>query len=303
MAYPIYGIAKIFSPIVWFLTFSTNFVLKICYIKENNEKNNVTEEEIRMLIDIGTQNGTIDLQEKRLIHNVFEFDDKLISDVLTHRMHVKFLNIDDPEKTWESKMLKYQYSIYPVYKKNHDNIIGTIRFKDYFKEKGLEKEDLIKKILRPVQFIPEAIHINDVFKSMQKTRNHFAVTVDEYGAVTGIVTISDLLEEIVGSLNDDLKAPLEEPQIKQLSENEWIIQGTTLIEKVEKLLKMKFPPEDYNTLGGFILSSMTSLPSSMEGIKVQFENIYFEVLSAKGHKIERVLLKREPLSSEIEEKE
>lgn len=302
MAYPIYGIAKTFAPIVWFLTFSTNIVLKILCIKDYTPKNNVTEEEIRMLIDIGTQNGTIDQQEKRLIHNVFEFDDKLISDVLTHRTQVKFLNIDESMDSWENKMLKSKFSIYPVYKKNHDNVLGTIKFKDFFKNRHLKKEELIETILQPVQFIPEGLHINHVFKTMQKTRNHFAVTVDEYGAITGIVTISDLLEEIVGTLNDDIKAPIEEPKIKQVSENEWIIQGDILIEKVEELLKLKFPPEDYNTLGGFILSAMTTLPASMTGVKVQFENIYFEVLSSKGHKIERVLIKKEPLSYETDKK-
>ena len=301
MAHPIYIIAKIFAPVVWFLTFSTNMVLKLFGIKESKMNKNVTEEEIRMLIDIGSQNGTIDLQEKSLLHNVFEFDDKLISDVLTHRTQVKFINIDDSVKVWEAKMLKNQFSIYPVYKKTRDNIIGTIKFKDFFKEKGVKKEELIKRILKPVQFIPEGLHINNVFKSMQKSRNHFAVTVDEYGAMTGIVTISDLLEEIVGPLNDDLSAPLEEPDIKEVSENEWMIKGTTLMEKIEKMLKLKFPPEDYNTIGGFILSSMTTLPASMTGVKVQFENIYFEVTKANGHKIEQVLMRKEPLSSKEED--
>ncbi len=300
MAHPIYIIAKIFAPVVWFLTFSTNMVLKLFGIKESKMNKSVTEEEIRMLIDIGSQNGTIDLQEKSLLHNVFEFDDKLISDVLTHRTQVKFINIDDSVKVWEAKMLKNQFSIYPVYKKTRDNIIGTIKFKDFFKEKGVKKEELIKRILKPVQFIPEGLHINNVFKSMQKSRNHFAVTVDEYGAMTGIVTISDLLEEIVGPLNDDLSAPLEEPDIKEVSETEWMIKGTTLIEKIEKMLKLKFPPEDYNTVAGFILSAMTTLPASMTGVKVQFENIYFEVTKASGHKIEQVLMRKEPLSDQEE---
>ena len=301
MAYPIYIIAKIFAPVVWFLTFSTNIVLKLFGIKESKMNKSVTEEEIRMLIDIGSQNGTIDMQEKSLLHNVFEFDDKLISDVLTHRTQVKFINIDDSVKIWEAKMLKSQFSIYPVYKKTRDNIIGTIRFKDFFKEKGVKKEELIKRILKPIQFIPERLHINEVFKSMQKSRNHFAVTVDEYGAMTGIVTISDLLEEIVGPLNDNLSAPHEEPEIKEIAENEWIIKGTTLIEKIEKMLKLKFPPEDYNTVGGFILSAMTTLPASMMGVKVQFENIYFEVTKANGHKIEQVLMRKEPLSDQKED--
>ncbi len=302
MAYPIFIIAKIFSPIVWFLTFSTNMVLKLFCIQEENQQNNITEEEIRMLIDIGTQNGTIDQQEKKLIHNVFEFDDKLISEVLTHRMNVKFININEDLKLWEEKMLKNQFSVYPVYKQTHDNIIGTIRFKDFFKHKHLKKDELIQNIIYPAQFIPQAGHIDELFKSMQKSRNHFAVTVDEYGAVTGIVTISDLLEEIVGSLNDDLNAPKEEPRIKKHIKNEWIIKGNTPITEIEKLLKLKFPVEDYDTVGGFILSAMTTLPSSMKKVKVQFENIYFEVLKAKGHKIETVLMKREPLSTDIDNK-
>lgn len=300
MAYPIFIIAKIFSPIVWFLTFSTNVVLHLFGIKEEGQQNNVTEEEIRMLIDIGTQNGTIDSQEKKFIHNVFEFDDKVVSEVLTHRMHVKFLNIDEDLSVWEDKMLESQFSIYPLYKTNHDNIVGTIRFKEFFKYKHLKKEELIQKIMQPVQFVPEAGHIDTLFKSMQKNRNHFAVTVDEYGAVTGIVTISDLLEEIVGTLNDDINAPKEEPNIQKTTENEWIVKGHTSIEDIEKLLKLKFPVEDYDTVGGFILSAMTTLPSSMKKVKVQFENIYFEVLKAKGHKIESILMRKEPLSRDAD---
>ncbi len=300
MAYPIFIIAKIFSPIVWFLTFSTNVVLHLFGIKEEGQQNNVTEEEIRMLIDIGTQNGTIDLQEKKLIHNVFEFDDKVVSEVLTHRMHVKFLNIDEDLSDWEDKMLESQFSIYPLYKTNHDNIVGTIRFKEFFKYKHLKKEELIQKIMQPVQFVPEAGHIDTLFKSMQKSRNHFAITVDEYGAVTGIVTMSDLLEEIVGTLNDDINAPKEEPNIQKTKENEWIVQGHTSIVSIEKLLKLKFPVEDYDTVGGFILSAMTTLPASMKKVKVQFENIYFEVLKAKGHKIESILMRQEPLSTDDE---
>ena len=296
MAYPIFIIAKIFSPIVWFLTFSTNMVLKLFLIKDSDKKNSITEEEIRMLIDIGTQNGTINSQEKKLIHNVFEFDDKLVSEVLTHRMHVKFLNIDDSLSVWENKIFKTNRSIYPIYKNNRNNIIGTIKFKDFFKYKNLKKEDLIKKIMNPVQFVPEAQHIDELFKSMQKTRNHFAVTVDEYGAVTGIVTISDLLEELVGTLNDDVSAPNEIPLIQEITENEWIVQGETPIEKIEKLLKLKFPIEDYDTVGGFILSSLTTIPPTLKNIKVQFENIYFEVLNANGHKIESILIKREIIS-------
>ncbi len=307
MAYPIFIIAKIFSPIVWFLTFSTNLVLRLFLIKDTDKKNSITEEEIRMLIDIGTQDGTINQQEKKLIHNVFEFDDKLVSEVLTHRMHVKFLNIDDSLLNWENKIIKNRYSVYPVYKKTHDNVIGTLSFKDFFKYKGLKKEELIKKVIKPVQFIPEAQHIDELFKSMQKKRNHFAVAVDEYGAVTGIVTIADLLEELVGSLNNDTSTPKEEPLIQEIKENEWIIKGETPIEEVEKLLKLKFPIEDYDTLGGFVLSSLTSIPASLDKTKVQFENIYFEVLQSTGHKIDRILMKREnvfyPLNKNEDKKE
>lgn len=290
MAYPIYFIAKIFAPIVWFLTFSTNMVLKILFVKESDPQNSITEEEIRMLIDLGTQNGTIDAQEKKLIHNVFEFDDILVSEATTHRMHVTFLNIDDSLKKMEEKILKTGWSVYPVYKNTYENIIGTIRFKDFFKYRMLDKKSLFKKILRPAQFVPEACHIDTVFKSMQKDRNHFAITVDEYGAITGIITMADLLQKIVGSLNED--TPIDKPLIQEIKENEWLIEGKTPIKTVEKLLKIKFPIEDYDTLGGFILNSKTILPATMLGVQITLKNIYFEVIEAKGHKIETVLVKK-----------
>lgn len=215
MSGPIYAVAKMFAPLVWFLTVSTNAVLKVLGISQESRDERVTEEEIRIMIDAGSKSGVIDDIEKNLIHNVFEFDDKLAEEVMTHRTEVAFLDADDMPEKWEREMINTRYSVYPVFRGSSDNVIGSLSIKDYFKFKNRDKEEILKQALKPVQFIPETLHVDDLFKSMQKSRNHFAVVVDEYGGVDGIVTMSDLLEELVGDLEDDMTAPPSCPDIER----------------------------------------------------------------------------------------
>ena len=282
----IYVVAKIFAPLVWFLTVSTNLVLKICGIDPENKNDEITEEEIRLMVDAGSKNGTIDDIEKVLIHNVFEFDDKLVEEVMTHRTEVAFLDANASVEEWEKEMIKSRFSVYPVFLGNNDHIIGSLRIKDYFKYKGLDKSEILKKAIRPVQFVPETLHVDDLFKSMKKSRDHFAVVVDEYGGVDGIVTMNDLLEELVGELEDDMTAPPSRPDIEKLEDDVWQIKGCAAINDVADALKINLSDTECDTFGGFVMSLMESIPENKTDIKLYYENLEIKVVETKGHRIE-----------------
>lgn len=290
MSGPIYAVAKMFAPLVWFLTVSTNAVLKVLGISQESRDERVTEEEIRIMIDAGSKSGVIDDIEKNLIHNVFEFDDKLAEEVMTHRTEVAFLDADDMPEKWEREMINTRYSVYPVFRGSSDNVIGSLSIKDYFKFKNRDKEEILKQALKPVQFIPETLHVDDLFKSMQKSRNHFSVVVDEYGGVDGIVTMSDLLEELVGDLEDDMTAPPSCPDIEKVSRSVWRIKGAASVDEVSKCLGVLLPDDECDTFGGFVLSLMGSIPENKTNVKLEYGNLKIKVIGAKGHRIEDTLV-------------
>lgn len=288
----IYLIAKIFSPLVWFLTASTNAVLHLLHINPEEKNDEVTEEEIRIMVEAGSQNGTIDDIEKSIIHNVFEFDDITAEEVMTHRTDVTFLDIDDSPENWEQIITDTRYSVYPVYKNDTDNIIGTLAIKDYFRYKSLPKDELIKKAVKPAQFISQSKHIDEVFKNMQKSRNHFAVVVDEYGGMFGIVTMNDLLEELVGELEDDVEAPPSTPNINQIHDNVFVIQGSAPIEEVISSLKLNLDEEstDYDTFAGYLLSVMGGFPEGKKNRKFTYQNLKIKITKMKGRRIEEAIV-------------
>lgn len=287
----IYVIAKIFAPLVWLLTASTNIVLRALGINPDANQENVTEEEIRIMVDVGSENGAIDDMEKEIIHNVFEFDDKTAEKVMTHRLDITFLNTESTLEEWEKTMINSRFSVYPVCDKNIDGIVGTLSIKDYFKFKHEGRDALLQKAMKPAQFIRSTLHIDELFALMQKSRNHFAVVVDEYGGVEGIATMNDLLEEIVGELEDDSTLPPSSPDITQKDENTWIIRGNTPIEDAEESLKIHLPEGDYDTFAGFVLSLSNEFPSEKKNMELTFQNLSIKVLSVKRRKIEEVLVK------------
>ena len=285
----IYVIAKLFAPLVWFLTFSTNTVLRLIGMNPEEKDDKVTEEEIRIMIDVGTEEGTIDHDEKILINNVFEFDEKTAEDVMTHRTKVVFLDINDTPAHWEKIMIKTRFSVYPVYQDDPDNVIGTLRLKDYFKYKSDPKE-LIKKAVKPIQFVPTTMYIDNLFKTMQKSRNHFAAVVDEYGSLEGIVTMNDLLEEIVGELEDDAAQLPSTPLIKKTKAQSWRIKGEADIEEVEKALDVSFDGDSFDTFGGFILSQLGYIPSEKDNVSLSYKNLSIKVTKVKKRKIEEAVV-------------
>lgn len=185
-----------------------------------------------------------------------------------------------------------QYALFRLsgFRGSSDNVIGSLSIKDYFKFKNRDKEEILKQALKPVQFIPETLHVDDLFKSMQKSRNHFAVVVDEYGGVDGIVTMSDLLEELVGDLEDDMTAPPSCPDIEKVSRSVWRIKGAASVDEVSKCLGVLLPDDECDTFGGFVLSLMGSIPENKTNVKLEYGNLKIKVIGAKGHRIEDTLV-------------
>lgn len=295
MSRPIYVIAKIFSPLVWFLTASTNVVLRLLGINPHERIESVTEEEIRMMVDVGSKNGTIDDIEKNIIHNVFEFDDKLVEDVMTHRSDVVFLDADEPLSVWEECMIEARCTTYPVFRENTDNIVGVLNIKDYLKCKNKNKDFILKNSVKPTQYVPATMHINDLFRNMQKERNYFAIVLDEYGGTDGIVTISDILGEIVGSfLYEEEPSPVEE--FKKVSNSVYEIEGVMLVDEAFENMGIEQIDAEEATIGGYVFGLLGHKPKV--GDKTEDAYCEYEILGVDNMRISRIKATVKPKEDE-----
>lgn len=197
------AIAKLFAPLVWFLTASTNFVLRLLGIDPNAEEEEVSEEEIRMMVDVGTEKGTIDHEEKALIQNVFEFDDLTAAEIATHRTDTAILWMDETMDEWKATIYNSRHKLYPVCGESADDVLGILNAKDYFRLEDQSRENLMKKAVKPAYFVPESVKADVLFRNMKQGHHHMAVVLDEYGGMTGIVTMNDLVQQLVGDFEDD----------------------------------------------------------------------------------------------------
>lgn len=264
------------------LTFVSNLFLLIFGIKPNDEEDDVTEEEIRLMVDIGSESGAIDQDEKEMIHNIFELDDTQVKDIMTHRTNTEILWMDEKE-TWGDIISKSNHSVFPVCAESIDNIVGILKSNDYYKA-CLSGGD-ISKILRKPFFVPENIKADDLFRQMQQAKNHFAVVLDEYGGIGGIITMSDLLEEIVGTLSGEDDTAKEE-EIIQIDSNTWKISGSCDIDIVSEALGIELPIEEYNTFAGLILSELGEIPPDGSTPELEAYGLQIKVTKIDDHRIE-----------------
>lgn len=197
--------STIFGPVVWFLSLSTNVVLRIMGIDPNEEEEEISEEEIRMMVDVGTEKGTIDSTEKEFIQNVFEFDDTLAREIVTHRTKLDLLWMEDSMEEWDTTIHESRHTLYPVCEDTADQIIGILNAKDYFRLKDKSRDNVMAEAVKKPYFVPDGTKADVLFKKMKESHNSMAVVVDEYGGTLGVITINDLLEELVGNLEVDKK--------------------------------------------------------------------------------------------------
>jgi putative hemolysin len=288
---PIIFVSKIALPFIKVLTVSTNFFARILNIKSEKTDEEVTEEEIRMMIDVGEENGVLNETEKEMIDGIFEFDNTLAKEIMTPRTNVFSININTPIEELIDMVLEEQYSRIPVYEEETDNIIGILFMKDIFTVlRKSETENIdIRELLRPVHFVPETKNIDILFRELQKSKNHMAILIDEYGGFSGIVTIEDLIEEVMGNIFDEYDEDYESSEyIQKIDSTTYIANGMVSIDEINETLDVELPSEHYDTIGGLVIDLLGSIPKENEENIVEYENIIFKVEKVNEKRIELV---------------
>jgi putative hemolysin len=283
----IFFVSKLFSPVVWFLTKSTNALLRLFRLDPNAEDEAITEEEIRMMVDAGSEKGTIAAGEQEIIHNVFEFDNRTAAEVMTHRTNVAWLQLKDGDEEWERVVIENRHSFYPVSGDTFDDIEGVLSAKDYFRLQSRDRKTVMSGAVHPANFIPETVKTDVLFRTMKRTRNHFAVLLDEYGGTSGIVTINDLLEAIVGDFDDTIP---DHPLIEKLEGGCWRIDGGAPLDKAAKALGVDLPVEDYETFGGYVFSLLGEIPEDGQKADVKDARLRIQIEEIKERRIETALV-------------
>ncbi|MDR3130876.1 MAG: hemolysin family protein [Treponema sp.] len=287
----IFIISRIFSPVVWFLTMSTNSLLRLFRIDPNAEDPGVTEEEIRMMVDAGSEQGTINAREKEIIHNVFEFDNKTAAEVMTHRLNVTLLKLKDTDGEWETTLLGSGHTYYPVCGDTPDDIIGVLSATDYFRLKDRRRRTVMDLAVKPANFVPESVKTDVLFRNMRRSRNHFAVVLDEYGGMAGIITIHDLMEQLVGDLDDDKAGTSARFLIEKMENRWWRIKGATPLEKVEKALGVSLPVKDYDTFGGYVFSLIGEIPEDGSTAELRDSGLVINVREVMERHLETAIVR------------
>jgi putative hemolysin len=262
------------SPVVNFLNFSTNLICKLFGIGPQDEST-VTEEEIRMMVDVGEEKGSIEEEEKELINNVFEFNDKTVSEVMIHRTEVYAIEIGSNIEDILSELKEYKYSRIPVYDENIDNIVGVLFIKDLLAYVYTKKEAKIKKLMRPAYFVSESKPINEFFKEMQRDKQQLAIVLDEYGGTAGIITMEDIIEELVGNIFDEYDDV--EKDYEKIDENTFMIDGSVSIYELRKILNVDIPEGDYDTLSGYLIELLGRIPKDDEKPVIETEKVTYKI--------------------------
>jgi putative hemolysin len=307
VARPIEFLARLAKPLVRFLVWITNLIARPFGGQPRRGMPIVTEEEIKTLVDAGEEGGVIEEEEKEMIYSIFEYTDTVAREVMVPRMDVLAIDVETPLLEALDAVIKHNHSRVPVYQDSIDNIVGILYAKDLLKvlyEKGRADANAVRvaDIRRPAAFTPESKKVSELFAEMQKRRIHMAIVIDEYGGTAGIVTIEDILEEIVGEIQDEYDQA-EELEIQPAGENEWLINARANLGDINNTLHVHFPVDEADTLGGFIYMQLGKVP--LPGDEVQHENVQLKVINVAGRRIGKVrvqVLAAEP-DSEPEEQD
>ena len=290
MARMLYAVSKVCKPVVWLLTVSTNGILKMFGMNPEEEDDKVTEEEIRMMLLEGNEQGTIQEEENNIIQNVFEFDDISVEEICTHRRDVVILDIDDSDKEWEETIFENRHTFYPICGRDSEDIIGVLDTRDYFRLSDKSKKNLMDKAVDQPMFVPETMRANRLFRKMKESRSYFAVILDEYGALSGIITLHDLLEALVGELNEE-EDPVKVEDIRKLNDDTWKIQGCAALEDVAEELDIELPVDEYDTFSGYICGVIGRVPDDDERFQCKNDLLDMEIHYVKNHIIGDVTVK------------
>ena len=282
-------ISIVTAPFVKFLTFSTNIVSKLFGVGDTDEQT-VTEEEIRMMVDVGQEKGNINIEEKKMINNVFEFNDRIASEIMVHRTNMVAVDINMTISEVVEKMAAdKRYSRIPVYDENIDDIKGIVYLKDILiSNKNWNTK--IKSLVKEAYFVPETKLINELFEELRKNKKQIAIVIDEHGGTAGLVTMEDILEEIVGEIYDEYDKV--EKKYEKIDEKTYVFEGEVPIYEVEKIIGIDIPEGDYDTLSGYLLENLERIPNDKEKPIFKTEKAIFKVEKCKENKILKVKIKK-----------
>jgi putative hemolysin len=290
VAKPIRILSKITAPVVKMLSFTTNMVAKMLGGSNTVSNSQITEEEIRLMINVGEEKGIFQETETNMINSIFEFDNTAAKEVMTPRNHIIAVNIDATVDEILEIVVEENFSRIPVYENSIDNVIGLLYVKDLFAliRKSTEWEISLKDLIRPAYFVPEYKKIDELFKEMQKSKTHIAIVIDEYGGTAGLITIEDLLEEIVGNIFDEYDDVVLE--YEQIDEDTYLVDGLLGISEINDIMRLDLPEEEFDTISGMILSLSGKMPEV--GEEVEYEDVSFRIEEVDDKRISKIKIQK-----------
>lgn len=299
---PIIILSKLTRPFVWILSSSVNILLWITKQKIKIDDEEFSEDEVMSMLEFGQETGLLKEKGRKMINRIFAFDDKLAYEVMTPRTDVFYIDINDPTEEYIDELMELRYSRIPVYEDDSDNIIGILHIKDYLikaREDGFENVD-IKSILRKPYFVPETKNIDSLFFDLQSSKQHIAILIDEYGGFSGIVTMEDIIEEVMGDIDDEYDE--EELPIERIDDNTFIVDGFINLDNLDEKLNLNLQSENSETLGGLLIDLLGEIPDEDEPEErvIEYENCVFKIESVKERRIEKVKLYIVPNPNEDE---
>ena len=298
------AVATVFRPVIWLLSKSTNGVLRLLHIDPKADEEEVSEDEIRMMVDLGEERGAIEATEKEMIENIFEFNNTTAEDVMVHRTDMVVIWVDETQEEILRTIRESGLSRFPVYEEDADDIIGILNTRDYLLNVPVAHPKTVRELLRPAYFVPESVRTDILFRDMQSKKVHMAIVVDEYGGTSGLVTMEDLLEEIVGNIYDEFD-PQEEKDIEKLEENLWRVTGSCELDTLAEVLELEFPEdEECDTLGGLIFTGLSMIPEDGSQWEVDTCGLHIQVKEFIDRRVEWALVsKLLPAEANADEKD
>lgn len=293
LAKPIAFYMKIISPFVWIFSKSSNFIIRLLGGEVKPSPQLLTEEEMKAMISIGEEEGTLEKDEKKMLHNVFEFGDKKVSEAMVPRPEIEAIVEDAVVADVLDLVSKEGYSRYPVIKETIDNIIGILYVKDILLKMAKEEvppQTPIKSLVRDAYYIPESKMVTALLDDMQKNKFQIAIIVEEHGGTAGLITLEDIMEEIVGGLQDEFEALESEKEVEIVDERTFVVAGHTGIDEVSELIGEKIETEDFHTIGGFLFGLFGHLPKV--GEQLRYQDLRFLILEMESKKIEKIKITR-----------
>jgi len=295
---PVRGFFIAFHPVIWVLQHATNVVLRVLHLEAPGNEDVYSEAELKMLLSRSTEEGEIEHEEREMLYNVFDFADKEVSDVMVPRPEVVALDVDMPPEECLKAAVEAPYTRYPVYRESLDDIVGILHVRDLFRaaeEAGGIANVKVEPLVRKAHVVPETKDLAALLREFRRTKEHMAIVVDEYGAMEGIVTLEDLLEEIVGEIEDEFDLPDE--SIEKVDDKRIRIHGTFTIDDFNEEFHVDLPQEDYNTVGGFVFGELGHAPN--QGDNVEFDGLRFTIIETEGNRIERLEVEFQPVKKQV----